>query len=184
LKISQDELQVVCQQKDIVCNRIEEINEELEKVNRRGLRLKQDLENLGGFITSKLEYLDKLVDRVKDHEKSDFLLLQSVQEAKNELFNSRSFYQEFNVKVISLMMPCAGKLIFRKSIENDHLVEVLYKGKAESIPTRMIEDVFEHPIKENRIVIKYNSKTKDIITEEKQRILIRLREILQRINKP
>ena len=81
------------------------------------------------------------------------------------------------------MMPCNGKLVFRKTSENEHVVEILYKGKVDSILFRQIEDLFEHPSKENRLVIKYKSKTRDVITEEKQRILQRMREILAKCGK-
>ena len=183
VKRLKEDLQVLSQQKEMTSQRTSEIEEELEKVQRISQRIKKDFENLKNFILNKLEVEGKLLESVRVHEKNENELICSVQEAKNDLFNSRSFYQEFQIRVISLMMPCNGKLVFRKTSENEHVVEILYKGKVDSILFRQIEDLFEHPSKENRLVIKYKSKTRDVITEEKQRILQRMREILAKCGK-
>lgn len=167
-----------------IIERNEETTEFLQKAQRKNERLAQDLEHLKEFVELKAELENRLKESLKKHEKLEVDLLRQIQEAKAELFDSKSFSQVFPIRLTCLMMQCQGLLKIRKSENNDFLLELAYKGKVERILLSQLEDICEHPTKENRMVIKYKSKTKDIITEQKHKIMLRLRELQLRCSKP
>jgi hypothetical protein len=159
------------------------MTELLQKNQRKNERLTQDLENLKKYIRLKVELQNGLHESLNKHEKIEVELLRQIQEAKADLFDSKSFFQVFPIRLTCLMMQYEGYLVIRKSENNDFLLEITHKGKAERVLLSQLEDIYEHPTKEKRVVFKYKSKTKDIITEHHQKILARLRELQLRSRK-
>lgn len=176
-KKTKDELENISFQKLRIAEKNEEFSENIEKLRRKNERLAQDLDNLKQFISMKTELENKLQESLKKHEKVESDLMAQIQEAKADFFDSKSFMQVFPVKVTCLMMQCQGFLVLKKSENNEFLLEIVYKGKTDTMLLRQIEDIYEHPVKENRVVIKYKSKTKDILTEQNHLIISRVREL-------
>lgn len=182
-KKAKDELESISFQKLRIAEKNKEFSENIEKILRRNERLAQDLDNLKQFISLKTELEKNFQESLKKHEKVERDLMTQIQEAMAEFFDSKSFLQVFPVKVSCLMMQCQGLLVLKKSENNEFLLEIVYKSKTESMLLRQIEEIYEHPVKENRVVIKYKSKTKDVVTEHKHAIISRVRELQKRINK-
>lgn len=157
-----------------------EISEELEKIQRKNQRLQQDLNNLNQFIDSKKEVHERLLESVEVHEKNEKKLALMLIEAKSELLDANTFYQEFHVRVLSFLIPFAGKLVFKKNQEDEYVVELMHKGKIDYFSVKDIDDLSEHPCKENRIILSYCGKSREILTDEKHKIVPRLRELMQR----
>ena len=155
----------------------------LQKNQRKNERLAQDLENLKKYIELKVELENRLKVSLKKHEELEIELLRQIQEAKADLFDSKSFFQVFAIRLNCLMMQWQGLLIIKKSENNGFMLEITYKGKVERVLLSQLENIYEHPTKDNRIVIKYKSKTKDIITEQKDKIIQRVRELQLRCSK-
>jgi hypothetical protein len=101
-------------------------------------------------------------------------------EAKSALLDAQFFYQEFQVKVIKLMIPISGKLVFKKSEDDEYVLELLYGTKVESILIKDIDDISDHSTKETRFFIKFQDQSKEIMTDQKKIILPRMRELMQR----
>lgn len=178
-KLRDEIAEIVCQKVRII-EKNSEISEELDKLTRKNLRLQQDLDNLTEFIKSKGEIEERLLESVEVHEKNEKNLAKMLIEAKSELLDANTFYQEFQVKVISMMIPFSGKLIFKKDQDDEYVMELIHKGKIESLFVKDIDDLSEHPFKENRIILSFHNKSRDIISEEKHKIVPRLRELMQR----
>jgi len=175
-----DEIEEIVFQKVRVIERNAEISEELERLSRKNLRLQQDFDHLIEFIESKGEIEERLVSSVEVHKKNERDLANLLIEAKSELLDANTFYQEFQVKVVSMMIPFSGKLVLKKNQDDEYVMELMHKGKVESFFVKDIDDLSEHPCKENRIILSFHNKSRDIMSEEKYKIVPRLRELMQR----
>ena len=156
------------------------LEEEINRVTRKNLRMTQDSENLKEFIQNKNEQKNRLKESVKTHEQLELNLANQLLQCKSDLLDAQTFYQEFEVKVFHLLMKFKGKLIFKKNPDGEYVAELHYKGKKEVFFVSQIENICEHQTKENKIVLKYKDKTKEIFSLEGEKIVTRTRELMQR----
>ena len=178
--IMKEELASVSKNKLRVFEKNEELSEEISRITRKNQRINQDSENLKEFIKNKTVLEEKLMESVKAHEANEIDLANQLMQCRNELLDGQTFYQEFHVKFIHMLMKCNAKIIFKKDQSGEYVTEIHYKGKKESFLFREIDSVYEHPTKNNKLVIKYKNKTKEIFSEEIEKIVTRAREIMQR----
>ncbi|OMJ88692.1 hypothetical protein SteCoe_9312 [Stentor coeruleus] len=157
-----------------------EYEEDIQNILITNKRMSEDTNNLKDFIKNKSELENRLIESVKSHEAMELDLESQVLRCKTQLFDSNDFYQEFEIKVFSLMMKCKGSMIIKKNNTGEFVIELLYKTKKECIFFREISNVYEHQNKDDRFVIEYNNKTKEILAENKGEIVARIREIIQR----
>lgn len=180
VKRLKEEIQDVLDNKARVVEKNLEIGEELEKFQRKVARLVQDLSNLTQFISVKKQFKGQLLSSVKSHESKESSLASLLVQAKSDLLDVQSFYQEFQVKIIKILIPLSCKLILKKSSENDYTLELQYANKIDSISFHDIDDISDHATKENRFIISAHNKSKEIISDQKKKILSRIRELMQR----
>ena len=178
--ILKEEFSAVSISKQRVFGRNTELGEEISRITRKNQRISQDSENLKEFIKNKAVLEEKLVESVKSHEANEIDLANQLIQCRNELLDAQIFYQEFHVKIIHLLMKCTAKMAFKRDQSGEYVVELHYKGKKEKFLFREIDSVYEHPTKKTRLVIKYKNKTKEIFSEEIEKIVTRAREIMQR----
>ena len=131
-------------------------------------------------MQSKTELEQQILESVKKHEQLECDLANQLLQCKSELFDAQTFYQQFSIKVVQMMIKSNGKLVLKKNPNGEYVLELQFKGKKEVILLHEIEDICDNPKKENRIILTYQDKTKDIYTEDKERIITRIRELMQR----
>ena len=180
VKSLKEQTQEVLESKARVGDRNLEIAEELEKYQRKVARLGQDLGNLTQFISVKKQFKDQLLLSVKSHESKESSLASLLVQAKSDLLDVQSFYQEFQVRIIKMLIPLSCKLILKKSSEDDYTLELQYANKVESISFHDIDDIADHATKDNRFIISAHNKSKEIVSDQKKKILSRIRELMQR----
>ncbi|OMJ96096.1 hypothetical protein SteCoe_269 [Stentor coeruleus] len=157
-----------------------EIEDDLNRITRANKRMQQDVDNLKEFIKTKTELSNRLIESVKSHEAIELSLAKQLLKYKSDLLDANTFHQEFDVKVFSLMIKFKGVLILKKNNEGEYVIEIQYKGKCDTVFVKEVDDVYEHPLKDDRFVLCFKNKTKEIIAEEKLRIVTRIRELMQR----
>lgn len=157
-----------------------EFHEEISKITRRNQRIAQEIENLKEFILAKTELEQRIIESVTIHEQSEVNLANQLIQIKSELLDAQTFYQEFAIKLSNLMIKCNAKLVLKRDMDGEYVAELQYKGKKEAFLIRDIESVYEHPTKKEKFVIKYKNKSRDIYTDEIEKIVPRTRELMQR----
>jgi hypothetical protein len=157
-----------------------EYEEDVQNILVTNKRMSEDTNNLKDFIKNKSELENRLIESVKSHQAMELDLESQVLRCKSQLFDSDDFYQEFEIKVFSLMMKCKGSIAIKKNPNGEFIIELLYKTKKECIFVREISNVYEHQSKDDRFVIEYNNKAKEILAENKREIVTRIRELIQR----
>lgn len=157
-----------------------EYEEDVQNILVTNKRMSEDTNNLKDFIKNKSELENRLIESVKSHQAMELDLESQVLRCKSQLFDSNDFYQEFEIKVFSLMMKCKGSIVIKKNPNGEFIIELLYKAKKECIFVREISNVYEHQNKDDRFVIEYNNKSKEILAENKREIVARIRELIQR----
>lgn len=159
-----------------------ELEADISKSLRKSQRTAEDIKSLKDFILKKTQLEDQLTKSVKMHEQLEYNLATELVQCKSELLDAQTFYQQFDIKVIQLMLKSTGKMILKRNNDGDYMAELQYKGKKESFLIRELDNVCEHPTKQNRLILKYKTKNKEIFSEQSERIVNRLRELMQKYN--
>ncbi|OMJ82772.1 hypothetical protein SteCoe_16419 [Stentor coeruleus] len=157
-----------------------EIDEDTNRITRANKRMKQDVDNLKEFIKTKTELENRIIESIKSHEALELNLAKQLLKYKSDLLDANTFHQEFNVKIFSLMIKCQGVLVLKKDNKGEYVIELQYKGKCDTIFVKEVDDVYEHHTKDDRLVLCFRNKSKEILSEEKVRIVTRVRELMQR----
>lgn len=157
-----------------------EVEDDINRITRANKRMQQDVDNLKEFIKTKTELENRLIESVKSHEATELSLAKQLLKYKSDLLDANTFHQEFDVKIYSLMIKCKGVLVLKKNNEGEYVIELQYKGKCDTIFVKDVDDVYEHPLKDDRFVLCFKNKSKEILAEEKYRIVTRIRELMQR----
>ncbi len=77
-------------------------------------------------------------------------------QVKNELLEARSFYQKYEVMVVSTLSSSSAKLILRLDASGELCLELEpSKGARRSYSSRTIEAIYVHPTRPSRVIISF-----------------------------
>jgi len=123
-----------------------------------------------------------LNESILRHGDSEAALSEDLMRAKNELLEARSFYQKYEVQVVSLLSTASAKLTLRQDASGELCLELEpAKGTRRSYSCRNIEAIYTHPTRPSRVVISLVGEKKlELECVDADKVAVNLREAVFR----
>ncbi|CAG9310797.1 unnamed protein product [Blepharisma stoltei] len=154
--------------------------EELEAINRKIQFGLEEIGNLKKFKESKIEHENLLKERIEKHEKIEKELAQELLFHRAKILDAQSYYQTFEVLKITPLLNSPAKIILKRENPNGFSIEFQSGAKSKAFNVSDIESLYKHQTKPNRFIVKIEGESaREFQSEESERIMTRIREIMQ-----
>ncbi|CAG9324954.1 unnamed protein product [Blepharisma stoltei] len=141
------------------------------------------LTNLKKQIEAMDEYQNVLEESVKKHEEKELEMAEMLVEIKSKIVTAESYYQQFDVEIVSSLFSKEAKLVIRKSNDGATAIEINQGKNKKVYDIDEIDTITHHEFKENRFIMQFTAETVEFEcydSEEVDKIISIIREVMVR----